>query len=92
MAPRWDEIEALSDDQLRQRYDDAAQSTVVGTAFWRDEVAFRSQMRVALEARALNGRIVDLTESLERMTRWLVRLAIVTAVIGILAVVVAIAG
>ncbi len=86
-APKWDEVQQMSDDELRRRYDTAAQHTVIGTAFWREELLFRGQMRAAQEAQALNAEVAKLTRSIERMTRWLVVLTVAALFGGVIAVV-----
>jgi hypothetical protein len=40
-APKWDEVQHMSDDDLRRRYGTAAEHTVIGTALWREELLFR---------------------------------------------------
>ena len=85
-APKWDEVQQMDDD-LRRRYDTAAEHTVVGTAFWREELLFRGQMRAAQEAQALNVEVAKLTRSIERMTRWLVVLTIAALLIGVVALI-----
>lgn len=88
-APRWDDVRQMSDDELRRRYDAAAQGTVVGTSFWREELLFRAQMRAASEAQDLNAEVAKLTRSIEGMTRSLVVLTVLAVIVGIIAVIIA---
>lgn len=94
MAFKWGELEAMDDDELIAAHDKAAEHTVVGTAYYRDELVHRRQMRAAQaqweqaeEARQLNERIVSLTQSIRRLTVWLVVLTIAVLMATVVAVV-----
>lgn len=94
MAFKWGELEAMDDDELIAAHDKAAEHTVVGTAYYRDELVHRRQMRAAQaqweqaeEARQLNERIVSLTQSIRRLTVWLVILTIAVLIATVVAVV-----
>lgn len=43
MAFKWREVEAMDDEQLIAAHDKAAEHTVVGTAYYRDELVHRRQ-------------------------------------------------
>lgn len=43
--PRWEQLQQLTDDDLIDRYNSAAQNTVVGTGFYRDELHRRALER-----------------------------------------------
>jgi hypothetical protein len=88
-APKWDDVKKMSDDDLRRHYDTAAEHTVVGTAFWREELILRAQMRATDEANGLNVEVTKLTRSIERMTRWLVVLTVVAILVSTIAVLMA---
>lgn len=62
IAPKFSELEKLTDQQLREQYDKLAQHTVVGTGFIIEEIRSRSANRIA--------------ESVERLTRWIFWLTI----------------
>lgn len=94
MAFKWGELEAMDDDELIAAHDKAAEHTIVGTAYYRDELVHRRQMRAAQaqweqaeEARQLNERIVSLTQSVRRLTVWLVVLTIAVLIATVVAVV-----
>lgn len=94
MAFKWGELEAMDDEELIAAHDKAAENTVVGTAYYRDELVHRRQMRAAQaqweqaeEARHLNERIVLLTQSIRRLTVWLVVLTIAVLIATVVAVV-----
>lgn len=62
IAPKFSELEKLTDQQLREQYDKLAQHTVVGTGFIIEEIRSRSANRIA--------------ESVEWLTRWIFWLTI----------------
>ncbi len=95
MAFKWRELEAMDDEELIAAHDKAAEHTVVGTAYYRDELVHRRQMRAAQaqweqaeEARRLNERIAVLTDSIRRLTVWLVVLTVAVLIATVVAVVV----
>lgn len=45
MAPTMAEIRAMSDEELIRRHDEIAESTVVGLAWYRDEIVRRDAAR-----------------------------------------------
>jgi signal transduction histidine kinase len=61
MIPKYSELSALSDDELRERYDAAAKSTVVGTGFYLDELRRRAQQRQNDELLALTRQVRNFT-------------------------------
>lgn len=62
--PKHAQIEALSDEELIARYDAAAANTVVGTGFYREEIARR---RMARES----ARMLELTKTIRTLT-WVI--------------------
>jgi len=64
ISPQHSELQALSDQDLVARYDAAAAHTVVGTGFYRDELARR---HIARES----ARILELTKSMRTLT-WII--------------------
>lgn len=64
MAPTHEQIAAMSDDDLVARYNDLAKSTVVGTSFYREEIARRQAGRE-------NARMLALTHTMARLT-WVI--------------------
>lgn len=61
MIPRYSELRALSDEELISRYDKAAENTVVGTGFYRDELFRREQERQVQQ-------MIRFTKQLRNMT------------------------
>jgi hypothetical protein len=75
-SPKLSQLAALSDQELAARYDSLAQNTVVGTAFYLDEI---NRRQMAKESR----RMLGLTQAMARLT-WVIA---VLTVINVLAVV-----
>lgn len=46
MAPKFEQLSTLTDQQIRDRYDRAAEDTAVGTAFYLDELRRRDYARM----------------------------------------------
>lgn len=44
-TPRWEELRAMGDDELIERFDAKAKRTEIGLGFIRDELMFRAQER-----------------------------------------------
>ena len=95
MSFKWQELEAMDDEALIAAHDKAAEHTVVGTAYYRDELVHRRQMRAAQaqweqaeEAKRLGERVAELTASIRRLTIWLVVLTVAVLAATIVAVVV----
>lgn len=95
MSFKWHELEAMDDESLIAAHDKAAEHTVVGTAYYRDELVHRRQMRAAQaqweqaeEAKRLGERVADLTASIRRLTIWLVVLTVAVLAATVVAVVV----
>jgi hypothetical protein len=61
MAPTHAQLASLSDDELVARYDGHAQHTIVGTAFYREELTRRLLARES-------GRTLALTKTMARLT------------------------
>lgn len=70
VAPQLKELEGLSDKQIRDLYDQQAQSTMVGTQFYLEE----------LNRRALDRQ----TEVMLRYTRWITIMTIIILVATII--------
>ena len=64
MAPKHDQLETLSDEELIARYNSLAESTVVGTAFYREELARRQLARES-------ARMLVLTQTMKNLT-WII--------------------
>jgi curved DNA-binding protein CbpA len=82
-APKLAELEALSDEELRRAYDEAAGNTAIGLDWYREELSRRRYERDAEAMRRLTERTVALTERTVHLT-W------VNAAVAILALVVAV--
>jgi hypothetical protein len=74
MAFKYQDLEKLSVDQLKQAYDLSANNTVVGLGFYREEIARR-------EAESLNTRLSVLTHQMRNMTVAIVVLTVINTVL-----------
>jgi hypothetical protein len=64
MAPKHDQLGTLSDEELIARYNSLAESTAVGTAFYREELARRQLARES-------ARMLTLTQTMKNLT-WII--------------------
>jgi hypothetical protein len=74
IAPSLTELEGLTDADLVARYNAAATSTVVGTAFYREEIARRQMARES-------ARMLALTQTMSRLTWAILVLTVVNLVV-----------
>lgn len=74
MIPRYSELRALSDEELISRYDKAAENSVVGTGFYRDELFRREQERQVQQ-------MIRFTKQLRNMTIAIVFLTVANIVL-----------
>lgn len=74
MAPKHEQIASLSDDELIARYNSLAESTVVGTAFYREELARRQLARES-------ARMLSLTKTMKNLTWVILALTVANAVV-----------
>jgi len=72
--PKYTELEALTDDELIARYDAAAVNTVVGTGFYREEIARRQMAKEST-------RMLQLTQTMRTLTWVILGLTTVNAII-----------
>jgi len=72
MAPKHDHLAAMSDDELIARYNGQAEHTVVGTAFYREELARRQMARES-------SRMFTLTHTMARLTWAILALTVINA-------------
>lgn len=72
MIPTHEQLGSLSDQDLVDRYDAAAQHTVVGTGFYLDELNRRAQARQS-------AAILDLTRQVRNLTVIITLLTIINA-------------
>ncbi|MCC8473765.1 hypothetical protein LN458_07140 [Xanthomonas arboricola] len=70
MSPKLSQLAALTDQELASRYDALAQNTVVGTAFYLDEI---NRRYLAGESR----RMLALTQTMARLTWFIAALTVV---------------
>ena len=75
--PKHAQLESLSDAELIARYDAAAANTVVGTGFYREEIARRQMARES-------ARMLAMTKTIRTLT-WVI-LALTAANVGLVAV------
>jgi hypothetical protein len=74
LAPDHAQLEALSDEELVTGYNAAAASTVVGTGFYREEIARRQMARES-------ARMLALTRTMARLTWAILALTIVNVLL-----------
>src|SRR5690606_38007461 len=72
MAPKHEQLAAMSDEDLIARYNGQAENTVVGTAFYREELARRQMSRGS-------ARMLSLTKTMARLTWVILALTAVNA-------------
>ena len=72
MAPKHAQLAAMSDEDLIARYNGQAENTVVGTAFYREELARRQMSRES-------ARMLSLTKTMARLTWVILALTAVNA-------------
>lgn len=72
--PKHTELEALTDDELTARYDAAAVNTVVGTGFYREEIARRQMAKEST-------RMLQLTQTMRTLTWVILGLTMVNAIL-----------
>ena len=72
--PKYTELEALTDDELIARYDAAAVNTVVGTGFYREEIARRQMAKEST-------RMLQLTQTMRTLTWVILGLTTVNAIL-----------
>lgn len=75
LAPKHEDLEGLSDEELIARYNSIAVSTVVGTQFYRDEIARR-------QAAKESARMLSLTETMSRLTWVMLALTVINVVVA----------
>ncbi|MCL2504200.1 MAG: hypothetical protein FWE94_06370 [Coriobacteriia bacterium] len=61
MIPKYEELQALSDEELIVRYDAAAKNAVAGTQFYQDALLIREQARQNKEMLRLTCHMRNLT-------------------------------
>ncbi|DAB38558.1 MAG: hypothetical protein A2023_00435 [Sulfuricurvum sp. GWF2_44_89] len=74
IIPKHEELEKFSDQDLIEKYNEIAQSTVVGTAFYREEYVRRQTAKQTNEMMAIN-------KSMQRMTIAITILTIVNVIL-----------
>jgi hypothetical protein len=75
LAPTHSQLEGLTDDELVERYNALASSTVVGTQFYLDEIVRRRMAKESL-------RMLSLTETMARLTWVMLALTIINVVVA----------
>jgi hypothetical protein len=78
MIPTYEQLGSLSDQDLIDRYDAAAQRTVVGTDFYLDELNRRAQARQSTAILELTRQVRNLTVIITLLTIINVALVAVT--------------
>jgi hypothetical protein len=80
MIPRCSELRSLSDEELIHRYDKAAEHTIVGTGFYRDELFRREQERQANQMLAFTRQVRSMTVIIVCLTLVTTGLVVLTLV------------
>lgn len=70
-APKFESLEAMSDEELRKTYDRLAEGTMVGTNFYLDELTRREALRIERSALELAERSQRTTETMRQLT-WVI--------------------
>jgi hypothetical protein len=83
IAPKLAELDALSDDDIKRGYDEAAGNTAIGLEWYREELARRRYERDAEAMRQLTEQTVRLTEQTVRLTRVNTVVAILAVIVGV---------
>ncbi len=79
MSTRWERLSRMSDEEVVAAYDDAAEYSSGGLAFWRDEIWRRESARQTTTIRRLTWVLTVLTIAIAVLTAvnvWLVFMAI----------------
>jgi hypothetical protein len=79
VAETIEELRSLPKDEIIRRHDARAGNVSVGTQHYLDELARR-------DAEGQGRRMEALTESLNRLTRWIVGLTVLIAIVTIISV------
>lgn len=69
--PKFEQLERLTVEELKRRYDAAADNTVVGTGFYLDEIRRRHDSALAQEALQSSLRAERSTDVMRRLT-WVI--------------------
>lgn len=75
LAPKHNELDELADEELVARYNTLAASTVVGTQFYRDEIARRQTVKES-------ARMLSLTETMSRLTWVMLVLTVINVIVA----------
>lgn len=67
--PTWEEIDALTPEQVAEKFNRGVENVVPGVQFWADILVYKATMRAADEQAQQNAAMVRLTMSIERLTR-----------------------
>ncbi len=85
MAPSYQQLLDMSDEQLIAAHDRAARNTALGLNYYLEELRRRAVDRQT-------HHMIELTEAIKRLTRVMTVLTFVSVVLGALAVLVAVRG
>ncbi len=97
MAPTYEEVMALTDEELQERYNVATKRTVVGTGYYWDEIVRRRAEKqtdrmidVTERMNSSSDRMLAITVQIKSATNIMMWAAIVSAVASFAAVFIAI--
>ena len=71
MAPRYHELRDMTDEELAERYDRAAENASEGIAFYLDEIVRRDLVRAVADLRIATERLDSARRGIERWGLWL---------------------
>lgn len=84
--PTWGEIDAMSPEQVAAKFDRGVQNVSPGVGFWADMLVYKATMANARVQGEQNARMVELTASIEELTRklrWLAALSLVASIVAV---------
>jgi hypothetical protein len=70
MAPKWTDLQQMSDEDLIAAHDLIASSTVVGLGYYRDEISRRAFMRPSEAAQELAAAALEEARMSRRLAKW----------------------
>jgi hypothetical protein len=80
------ELKALTDDELEKRHDEQAQSTMVGTQYYLDELGRREQDKLNHEMLKLTREMHHMTVVMTRATLLALGIAVVSVIVSVVAI------
>lgn len=88
MAPKWEALRRLTDDELIAAHDEIAKNTVVGLNYYRDEITRRAFERASAAAHELAAAALDEARQSRRLAKWNMLVAAVATIAAVAAIIV----